>query len=95
VRNQLWHFWLRYPAAMAAPRMVAYLAFDLVECAYRGELRSWARGIRDAWRLRATVAADRRPLPRAVLRDTERNRGRMHLALLWAQLRRRLPLSSR
>jgi GT2 family glycosyltransferase len=93
VRNELWHFWLRYPPAMAIPRMAGYLAFDLVESAYRGHVGEWARGVRDAWRLRATVAADRRPLPRAVLRATERNRGRMHVALLWAQLRRRLPLS--
>ena len=93
VRNQLWHFWLRYPPAMAVPRMAGYLAFDLVEAAYRGEPGAWARGIRDAWRERATVAADRRPLPRAVIRRTERNRARMHLALLGAQLRRRLALS--
>jgi GT2 family glycosyltransferase len=93
VRNQLWHFWLRYPPAMAATRIAGYLAYDLVECAYRGELRAWATGIRDAWRDRAEVAGDRRPLPAAVVRRTERNRGRMHVALLWAQLRRRLPLS--
>lgn len=93
-RNDLWHFWLRYPPAMAIPRMAGYLVFDLIECVYRGHLGSWTAGVRDAWRLRATVAPDRRPLPRAVLRATERNRGRMHVALLWAQLRRRLPLSS-
>ena len=74
VRNELWHFWLRYPPAMAIPRMVGYLAFDLVECAYRRGPRRWIEGVRDAWRLRATVAADRNPLPRAVLRDVERNR---------------------
>jgi GT2 family glycosyltransferase len=90
VRNELWHFWLRYPPAMALPRMLFYLAFDLVECAYRREPSAWTEGVRDAWRLRATVAADRRPLPRAVLRRVERNRARMHVALLREQLRRRL-----
>jgi GT2 family glycosyltransferase len=90
VRNGLWHYWLRYPPAMAVPRMAAYLAFDLVECVYRGHPGAWVEGVRDAWRLRATVAPDRRPLPRAVLRAVERNRGRMHVALLWAQLKRRL-----
>jgi GT2 family glycosyltransferase len=90
VRNQVWHFWLRYPPAMAAPRIAGYLAYDLVECAYRGELRSWARGVRDAWRDRDRVRADRAPLPRDVLRATERNRASMHVKLLWEQLRRRL-----
>jgi GT2 family glycosyltransferase len=94
IRNQLWHFWLRYPPAMAWPRIAFYLAYDLVECAYRGELGTWAAGIGDAWRDRATVAPDRRPLPRDVIRRTERNRAQMHVLLLWAQLRRRLPLSS-
>jgi GT2 family glycosyltransferase len=89
-RNELWHFWLRYPPAMAIPRMLGYLAFDLVESAYRRELDAWAEGARDAWRLRATVAPDRKPLPRDVIRRVERNRGRMHVALLWAQLRRRI-----
>ena len=68
VRNELWHFWLRYPPAMAIPRMLGYLAFDLVECAYRREPKAWLEGVRDAWRLRATVAADRNPLPRDVIR---------------------------
>jgi GT2 family glycosyltransferase len=90
IRNQLWHYWLRYPPAMAAARIAGYLAFDLVECAYRGHPGTWAAAIGDAWRERATVAPDRRPLPRAVIRHVERNRGRMHAALLWAQLRQRV-----
>jgi N-acetylglucosaminyl-diphospho-decaprenol L-rhamnosyltransferase len=90
IRNQLWHYWLRYPPAMAAVRMVGYLAFDLVECVYRGDPGTWAAAIGDAWRERATVAPYRRPLPRAVIRRVERNRGRMHAALLWAQLKRRV-----
>jgi len=94
IRNQLWHFWLRYPPAMAVPRIAGYLAFDLVECTYRGHPGVWASAIGDAWRERGTVAPYRRPLPRDVIRHVERNRGRMHLELLWAQLRRRLPLSS-
>jgi GT2 family glycosyltransferase len=94
IRNQLWHFWLRYPPAMAASRIVGYLAFDLIECIYRGHTRAWARAIADAWRERASVAPYRNPLRRDVIRQVERNRGRMHVALLWAQLRRRLPLAA-
>jgi GT2 family glycosyltransferase len=90
IRNQLWHYWLRYPPAMAAARMTGYLAFDLVECVYRGHPGTWAAAIGDAWRERDTVAPYRRPLPRAVIRHVERNRGRMHAALLWAQLKQRL-----
>lgn len=90
VRNELWHFWLRYPPAMALSRMLFYVAFDLVECAYRREPTAWTEGVRDAWRLRAQVAADRKPIPRDVIRRVERNRARMHVALLWEQLRRRL-----
>ena len=90
VRNQLWHFWLRYPPAMAVPRIAGYLAYDLVECAYRGELNAWATGVRDAWRDRDNVAPDRAPLPREVIRQTERNRAEMHVRLLWEQLKQRL-----
>jgi GT2 family glycosyltransferase len=90
IRNQLWHYWLRYPPAMAAARMAGYLAFDLVECVYRGHPGTWAAAIGDAWRDRATVAPYRDPLPRAVIRHVERNRGRMHAQLLWEQLKSRV-----
>jgi GT2 family glycosyltransferase len=90
IRNQLWHYWLRYPPAMAAARIAGYLAFDLVEAVYRGHPGAWTGGIASAWRERAAVAPYRKPLPRAVLRRVERNRGRMHAALLWAQLKRKL-----
>ena len=90
VRNELWHFWLRYPPAMAIPRMLGYLAFDLVECVYRREPRAWLEG--RARRL--APARDGRggpqPAPRAVIREVERNRAQMHVSLLWEQLRRKL-----
>ena len=75
---------------MAVPRIAGYLAYDLVECAYRGELNAWATGVRDAWRDRDNVAPDRAPLPREVIRQTERNRAEMHVRLLWEQLKQRL-----
>lgn len=86
VRNQIWYFALRFPAGMAFRRIVAYLAFDFVECAWHGVLRDWARGIREAWTERAAVSGMRAPLPRDVLRRAELNRGRLHLRLLWLQL---------
>jgi GT2 family glycosyltransferase len=92
VRNQLWYFWLRFPAALAARRMPAYLAFDLLLCLRHRALSSWWGGIRDAWQQRDLVRGERRPLPRAVIRRAELNRGRIHLRLLAAQLQRRLPV---
>ena len=62
VRNQLWYFWLRFPAARAARRIPAYLAFDLVECGYRGATRAWAAAIAEAWRERAAVRDARQPV---------------------------------
>jgi len=94
VRNHLWYIWLRFPTTLAVRRTIGYLAFDLVESAYRGETRAWARAVRDAWRQRALVRHDRRPLPRAVLRRAERNRGRMHLRLLLGLLTRKLRRAS-
>jgi N-acetylglucosaminyl-diphospho-decaprenol L-rhamnosyltransferase len=91
VRNQLWYFWLRFPASVAARRMPAYLLFDLIECTYRRVPGAWARGIAEAWRERDRVRAFRDPMPRALLPRAEMNRGRMHLRLLGDQLRRRLP----
>jgi GT2 family glycosyltransferase len=89
-RNDLWHFWLRYPPAMAVPRMLFYGAFDLLEAFYRRAPGAWLTGVREAWAERAQVRGDRRPLPRDVIRSVERNRARMHLELLCGQLRGRL-----
>jgi GT2 family glycosyltransferase len=82
VRNQIWYFWLRFPISMAARRIPAYLAFDLVEAVYRRQVGAWAGGISDAWRQRGRVRHERRPLPRPALRRAELDRGRLHLRLL-------------
>jgi len=82
VRNQLWYFYRHFPAAVAARRIPAYLLFDLLESAKSRALGSWALGVRDAWRERASVQGTRRPLPRRVIRRAELNRGRLHLRLL-------------
>jgi GT2 family glycosyltransferase len=91
IRNQIWYFWLRFPAGIAALRIPFYLTFDLIESAYRGTVRSaWLPAIADAWRDRRRVRGMRDPLPRAVRRRAEMNRGRMHVKLLWRQLMRRV-----
>ena len=90
VRNQIWYFWLHFPAPLVATRVPAYLAFDLVECTYRGVPNAWLRGVAGAWRDRAAVHGRRRPLPRSVIRRAELNRGRLHAQLLLRQLERRL-----
>jgi len=90
VRNQLWYFWLRFPAAVAVRRIPAYLLFDLVECVYRGVPGAWTGGIAEAWRDRDRVRAFRDPLSRRALRRAELNRGRMHIRLLVHMARRRL-----
>jgi GT2 family glycosyltransferase len=91
VRNQLWYFWLRFPAAVALRRIAVYLAFDLVECSRRRVVReAWAGGIADAWRGRGAVRGHRRPVSRETVRRAELNRGRMHVRYLMAHARRRL-----
>jgi N-acetylglucosaminyl-diphospho-decaprenol L-rhamnosyltransferase len=90
VRNQIWYFWIRFPASVAARRIPAYLLFDLVECTYRGVPGAWARGIVEAWRGRDTVRAFREPLSRQAVRRAELNRGRMHIRLLAHMTRRRV-----
>ena len=82
IRNQVWYFYRHFPASVAARRIPAYLAFDLIESAKTRALGSWAGGVRDAWRDRPQVQGTRRPLPRDVLRRAELNRGRRHLRLL-------------
>jgi GT2 family glycosyltransferase len=94
IRNHLWYIWLRFPTSVAVRRTIGYLAFDLVEATYRRELGAWGRAVRDAWRQRDLVLHDRRPLPRAVLRRAELNRGRMHVRLLFGQLTRKLRRAS-
>lgn len=94
VRNHLWYVWLRFPPSLALRRSIAYLAFDLIESVYRRSPGAWARAVADAWRGRALVRAHRRPLPRAVIRRAELNRGRLHLRLLLEHARRRLESTS-
>jgi N-acetylglucosaminyl-diphospho-decaprenol L-rhamnosyltransferase len=86
VRNQIWYFALRFPTGLAVRRILAYLLFDLVECAWHGLLRDWAGGIREAWTQRQAIRGMRSPLPRDVLRRAELNRGRLHLRLLLLQV---------
>lgn len=90
VRNQIWYFWLRFPASVAARRIPAYLAFDLIECLYRGVPRAWSSAIAEAWRERERVREFRDPLPRGAVRRAELKRGRLHLRLLAHMVRRRL-----
>lgn len=90
IRNQVWYFWLRFPAGVAARRIPAYLAYDLVQSVYRRQPAAWFGGIADAWRDRELVRPYRDPLPRRILPRVELNRGRMHVRLLAEQLRRRL-----
>jgi GT2 family glycosyltransferase len=82
VRNQVWYFYRHFPALVAARRIPAYLAFDLVESTKSRALGSWALGVRDSWRDRERVRGTRSPLPRDVVRRAELNRGRRHLRLL-------------
>jgi GT2 family glycosyltransferase len=90
IRNHVWYLWLRFPRGLAARRTAGYLAFDLVDATNRRAPGAWWRAVRDAWRLRDSVRAERAPLPREVLRRAELNRGRMHARFLAGQLRRRL-----
>jgi GT2 family glycosyltransferase len=82
IRNQLWYFYRHFPATIAARRIPAYLAFDLLESVKSGATGAWGRGIYDAWHDRAAVQGTREPLPRETLRRAELNRGRRHLHLL-------------
>lgn len=95
IRNHLWYLWLRYPLRMALPRMLGYLAFDLLQATHLRAPRAWLRAVRDAWSERETVAAERRPLERDTLRRAELNRGRMHLRFVAGQVRRRRPAGRR
>ena len=90
VRNQIWYFYRHFPLWLFALRVPAYLLFDLIECAAGRALNRWAEGVKEAWTERGAVKGTRRPLPRAVIRRAESNRGRLHLRLLLGQLRRRV-----
>lgn len=90
IRNNLWYLWLRFPTHVALRRTLGYLAFDLVDATYQRHPGAWARGVRDAWRQRALLRGERRPVPRELRRRAELNRGRTHVKLLLGQLRRRL-----
>ncbi len=91
IRNQIWYFWLRFPFSMAVRRIPAYLAFDLIECVYRGELNCFVDGVANAWTQRELIQGLRHPLPREAIRRAERDRGRRHVLMLAAFARRRLP----
>lgn len=95
VRNQLWYFRRHFPPALAFRRMVSYLAFDLVQAVYEHAVPHWWRGVYEAWSLREQVRHDVRPLPRAVLRRAEMNRGRLHLQLLARQVHAKLSRRAR
>jgi GT2 family glycosyltransferase len=82
IRNQVWYFYRHFPATVAARRIPAYLAFDLIESAKSRALGSWFSGVRDSWRERGQVKGTRKALPRDVVRRAELNRGRKHLKLL-------------
>ena len=82
IRNQVWYFYRHFPALLAARRVPAYLAFDLIESGKSRALGSWALGVRDAWRERERVRGTRKPLTRSLVRRAELNRGRRHLRLL-------------
>jgi GT2 family glycosyltransferase len=90
IRNNLWYLWLRFPAHVALRRTLGYLAFDLLDATYQRHPGAWARGVRDAWRQRALVRGERRPVPRELRHRAELNRGRTHVRLLLGQLRRRV-----
>jgi GT2 family glycosyltransferase len=90
IRNQLWYFYRHFPASVAARRIPAYLAFDLMESVKSGATSSWGRGLYDAWHGRAAVRGTREPLARDVIRRAELNRGRRHLHLLADRAARQL-----
>jgi GT2 family glycosyltransferase len=91
VRNQIWYFYRHFPWYLALVRIPAYLAFDLIECTYRRQARAWVAGVKAAWRERALVRGTRHPLARATIRRAEMKRGRIHLHLLWTQVKKRAP----
>jgi GT2 family glycosyltransferase len=92
-RNQIWYFWMRFPAALAARRIVAYALYDLLVALSRKAARSWAAGVVDAWRLREQVRGDRAVLPRDVVRRAEMRRGRDHVRFVLIMGRRWLTRS--
>jgi GT2 family glycosyltransferase len=90
IRNQLWYFWMHFPATLAVRRMATYAVFDLLNAVHRKVIPSWQRGIAAAWRERDAVRAYRNPLPRHVLRRAEGRRFRMHVELVLTRLSERI-----
>ena len=90
IRNQVWYFWLRFPADVAARRIIAYGVFDLANTFYRGVPGAWFEGLRDAWTQRELIRGDRSPAPRTMLRRIELRRGRMHMDLMVARAKEKL-----
>jgi len=90
VRNQIWYFWRHFPPVRAASRVAGYLAFDLVDCTYRGAPSAWTGGLSDAWRQRDLVRGTRSPVAHDIVPRIELHRGRAHAALLWHALASRL-----
>lgn len=95
IRNQLWYFWLRYPAGVAWRRMGQYLFFDMFEAAWRRKPSALTGGVLDAWRQRDRVRADRDPIPPALLDRVEGGRGRAHRRFMLAMLPKALGLARR
>ncbi|MDP9342531.1 MAG: glycosyltransferase family 2 protein [Actinomycetota bacterium] len=93
IRNNVWYFWLRFPPSVAARRIPAYLAYDLMESVYRGMPGAWVKGVREAWVRRDSVRPYRDPVPKALIPRVEINRGRLHLRLLVDGLRKRVARS--
>jgi N-acetylglucosaminyl-diphospho-decaprenol L-rhamnosyltransferase len=93
-RNELWYYWLRFPAWMAIRRIPVYILYFLAESLFRRQPGAWARGVRDAWSQRSRVSGSRRPLPRSVVRKAERDHGRRVIRVMLRGLTRRLPGSS-
>lgn len=92
VRNQLWHYWLRYPAGVALSRAALHAFLDLLECTWSRCPGAWAGGVADGWRLRASVRGDRAPIPRELVGRAELGRIGMQLRFAsWMGRNRVLP----
>lgn len=89
IRNQVWYFALRFPLGVAFRRIITYGLFDLVNAIYQGSPRAFLDGMADAWRDRADIRGQRRPIPRRLLARAEGNRGRLHRRVVWTRIRNR------
>jgi GT2 family glycosyltransferase len=92
VRNELWFFWLRFPARVAARRIPAYAVLFLLECVYQRSPSAWFGGIAEAWRKRDQVRPYRDPIPRDLVSRAELGRSRMQVRFAaWMLWHRALP----